>query len=245
MEKTSTSNVSTDGDDSITEVAQSPKKFLEIDLTNSPQILKKVTEIDLTHSPRISKRVTEIDLSGPPQISKRVTEIDLSGSPQIPRKVAEIDLTHSPQPVVTTKLIPRTRPTPTPPLGPTEVSVEECDSDEEEGPAKKKPALMTPAKQAGSYSGFTSDVDIDLTASPVTASSANHSGLVGSDQGCSVCLDSLRDIRKSRVKEQVMTSCGHLFCSNCTRTQFSVRPFCPVCQKEDPKIWIYVYNRRD
>ena len=215
MEKTSTSNVSTDGDDSITEVAQSPKKFLEIDLTNSPQILKKVTEIDLTHSPQISKRVTEIDL------------------------------THSPQPVVTTKLIPRTRPTPTPPLGPTEVSVEECDSDEEEGPAKKKPALMTPAKQAGSYSGFTSDVDIDLTASPVTASSANHSGLVGSDQGCSVCLDSLRDIRKSRVKEQVMTSCGHLFCSNCTRTQFSVRPFCPVCQKEDPKIWIYVYNRRD
>ena len=230
MEKTSTSNVSTDGDDSITEVAQSPKKVTEIDLANSPQILKKVTEIDLTHSP---------------QISKKVTEIDLSGHPQIPRKVIEIDLTDSPQPVVTTELIPRTRPTPTPPLGATEVSVEDSDSGEEDEPAKKKPALMTPAKQAGSYSGSTSDVDIDLTASPVTASSANISGLVGSDQGCSVCLDSLRDIRKSWVKEQVMTSCGHLFCSICTRTQFSVRPFCPVCQKKDPKIWIYVYNRRD
>ena len=48
MEKTSTSNVSTDGDDSITEVAQSPKKILEIDLTNSSPILKKVTKIDLS-----------------------------------------------------------------------------------------------------------------------------------------------------------------------------------------------------
>ena len=36
---------------------------------------------------------------------------------QSPKRVLEVDLTNSPHPVVTTKLIPRTRPTPNPPLG--------------------------------------------------------------------------------------------------------------------------------
>ena len=44
---------------------------------------------------------------------------------QSPKRVLEVDLTNSPQPVVTTKLIPKRRPTPTPPLGASEVSVEE------------------------------------------------------------------------------------------------------------------------
>ena len=44
---------------------------------------------------------------------------------QSPKRVLEVDLTNSPQPVVTTKLIPKTRPTPVPPLGAFESAAEQ------------------------------------------------------------------------------------------------------------------------
>ena len=47
---------------------------------------------------------------------------------QSPKKVYEIDLTNSPNPLITTKLIPRTKPTPPLPLGAAETSCEEIQS---------------------------------------------------------------------------------------------------------------------
>lgn len=71
-----------------------------------------------------------------PVTDDRSTEVPLVGDDSItevaqsPKKVFEIDLTNSPDPVVTTKLIPRTRPTPAPPLVAPEVSFEEDQSNE-------------------------------------------------------------------------------------------------------------------
>merc|ERR1712154_466296 len=223
-------NVSTNGDDSITEVAQSPKRVLEVDLTNSPQplvttkLIPRARPTPVTPLGASSEAPVEEDIDD--NAVDTTHEFSTSDSLNLASSEEEEDTS-----IVLDNLASFEEDTSVV----LEVSSEfENVSDlsvaDEEGATDDAADNRTPKKV----------VEIDLTASPAN----NHSSPPGSNHGCSVCLDSLRDIRKSSVKEQVTTSCGHLFCSSCIRTQLSVRPLCPVCRKRDPKI-ITIYNRLD
>merc|ERR1712154_61529 len=224
-------HASTGGDDSITEVAQSPKRVLEVDLTNSPQPLvttKLIPRTRPTPTPPLgASSEAPVEEGTDDNADDTTHEFSTSDSLNLASSEEEEDAS-----VIL------------------EVSSEFEDITYEEGDGSDIPDLSD-LSVAADEEGATDDandrtpkkvVEIDLTASPAVGSSS--ASPPGANHGCSVCLDSLRDIRKSSVKEQVTTSCGHLFCSSCIRTQLSVRPICPVCRKRDPKI-ITIYNRLD
>ena len=88
-------------------------------------------------------------------------------------------------------------------------------------------------------------LEVDLTSSPVPSTAAQSESpatrVSPVATGCKICLESIRDIRRSRVKNQVTTSCGHLFCSFCIQSALKKTPTCPVCRTRDPKV-IMIYD---
>merc|ERR1711934_1075647 len=87
--------------------------------------------------------------------------------------------------------------------------------------------------------------EIDLTSSPLPNAAARNKSastrICPVATGCKICLESISDIRHSRVKNQVTTSCGHLFCSFCIQSALKKSPTCPVCRARDPKV-IIIYD---
>merc|ERR1712244_85533 len=88
--------------------------------------------------------------------------------------------------------------------------------------------------------------EIDLTSSPLPNAAAPNKSTSSARMspvatGCKICLESISDIRHSRVKNQVTTSCGHLFCSFCIQSALKKSPTCPVCRARDSKI-IIIYD---
>jgi len=88
------------------------------------------------------------------------------------------------------------------------------------------------------------EITIDLTDSPVTASSPpdeisptpnpgeiSHSALPGESRiRCPVCLDGLPRIT-STGRSMMSTVCGHIFCSSCLPVCIRTNGRCPTCRK--------------
>merc|ERR1712154_39241 len=236
-------HASTGGDDSITEVAQSPKRVLEVDLTNSPQPLVTTKLIPRTRP----TPVTPLGASSEAPVEEDIDDNAVDTTHEFSTSDS-LNLASSEEEEDTSIVLDNLASFEEDTSVVLEVSSEFENISYEEGDGSDIPDVsdLSVAHEEGATDDAADNrtpkkvVEIDLTASPAN----NPSSPPGSNHGCSVCLDSLRDIRKSSVKEQVTTSCGHLFCSSCIRTQLSVRPLCPVCRKRDPKI-ITIYNRLD
>lgn len=64
----------------------------------------------------------------------------------------------------------------------------------------------------------------EVLSRPAIHSLALHSAIDMSSLLCAICLDTLE------AKRALSTTCGHIFCSECATSHFTIRPSCPICR---------------
>ena len=78
--------------------------------------------------------------------------------------------------------------------------------------------------QAASSTGHKSTRSPDRS-SPATRVSPDRSGASGSQPNtddCAICMDTPKKPKK-------LMKCGHIFCSDCIKKSFAMKPVCPIC----------------